>query len=151
MTPVFQDGSNPSHHAHKHPSPLQQVSHATIAKIFCAGGFLQPHESVTKSLQRAACHIIAIGNLKSQLFKYSICLLSSELEKGFNVKCFICEKHTLMYWYECLPLCKPTWAFSFWIWKHTYPSLPKVHHHWVLFHVTLSKNEKGSLVLHAQT
>ena len=107
ITPVFQDGSHPPQHAHKHSSPLQHVSNTTIAKINEPQTFLsffylfwkissrfhQPHESVTKSLQRATRHIIAIGNLKSQLSKYSICLLFSELGKGLDVKCFICEKY----------------------------------------------------------
>ena len=51
ITPVFQDGSHPPQHAHKHSSPLQHVSNTTIAKInepqtflsffICFGRFLQ--------------------------------------------------------------------------------------------------------------
>ena len=80
MTPVFQEGSLPFHHTHKHSSPLRQALHTQIANhhiqrarksFYCVfffvfvflsvGGFLQssgqPHESAARPLQRAAGHI----------------------------------------------------------------------------------------------
>ena len=64
-TPVFQDGSLPLQHTHKHISLLQQATHRQIANhriqwarnlssVLSVGGPLQgstqPHESATRSL-----------------------------------------------------------------------------------------------------
>ena len=80
MIPVFQDGSLPFHHTHKHSSPLRQALHTQIAShhiqrarksfycvffiylfILSVGLFFQssaqPHESAARLLQRTAGHI----------------------------------------------------------------------------------------------
>jgi len=83
MTAVFQDGSLPFQHTHKHSSPFHQVTYTQIANHYnqqarnlsvlflfvclfvclflSVGEFLrssaQPHGSAVRLLQRVACHI----------------------------------------------------------------------------------------------
>ena len=100
MIPLFQDGSLPFHHTHKHSSPLRQALHTQIANhhiqrarkssyffiIKCWGGFLQssvqPHESAARPLQRATGHIK--GTRPPCWSHENFVLLKPILTKGFT-------------------------------------------------------------------